>query len=168
MLEYFGVSLMSAPIIIGGATTEVVNKQPLTMVEISEKLPFIKNAKLIIINPLEDRSKITSYLTNKSGIYCWVNKLNLKFYIGSGNKLNIRVNSYFNPSTPIKNTRAINSGILKYDLMNFMLVILEFTEPAELIVREQLYIDTLSPPYNVLKKANSLLGFKPSALTRND
>lgn len=47
-----------------------------------------------------------------------------------------------------------------------MLVILEFTEPAELIVREQHYIDTLSPPYNVLKKAGSLLGFKHSALTR--
>lgn len=47
-----------------------------------------------------------------------------------------------------------------------MLVILEFTEPAELIVREQHYIDTLSPSYNVTKKANSLLGFKHSALTR--
>ena len=47
-----------------------------------------------------------------------------------------------------------------------MLVILEFTEPVELIVREQHYIDTLNPPYNILKKANSLLGFKHSALTR--
>ena len=56
---------MSAPIIIGGATAEVINKQPLTMEEISEKLPFITNAKLIIVNPLEERSKITSELKNK-------------------------------------------------------------------------------------------------------
>nr|YP_010833284.1 GIY-YIG endonuclease [Agaricus bitorquis]WFG54031.1 GIY-YIG endonuclease [Agaricus bitorquis] len=105
-------------------------------------------------------------IKNKSGIYCWINKLNLKFYIGSGNKLNIRINSYFNPSTLIKNNRAINSGILKYGLINFMLVILEFTEPVELIEREQPYIDTLNPPYNILKRASSILGFKHSALTR--
>lgn len=43
---------MSAPIIIAGATAEVVNKQPLTMEEISDKLPFVKNAKLNIVNPL--------------------------------------------------------------------------------------------------------------------
>ena len=83
-------------------------------------------------------------------------------------KFNIRINSYFKPSTPIKSTRAINSGILKYGLINFRLVILEFTDPAELIEREQHYIGTYSPFYNVLKTANSLLGFKHSALTRND
>lgn len=47
-----------------------------------------------------------------------------------------------------------------------MLVILEYTEPVELIVREQHYIDTWNPPYNVLKRASSILGFKHSALTR--
>jgi hypothetical protein len=51
---------MSAPIIIGGASAEVLNNKALTMEEIREKLPFIKNAKLLIVNPLKDRSQISS------------------------------------------------------------------------------------------------------------
>jgi hypothetical protein len=61
---------MSAPIILGGANAEVINNKAFTMEEIREKLPFIKNAKLLIVNPLKDRSQISSDLKNKSGIYC--------------------------------------------------------------------------------------------------
>lgn len=59
VLENFSVSLMSAPIINGGASAEVINNKALAMEEIREKLPFIKIAKLLIVNPLKDRSQIS-------------------------------------------------------------------------------------------------------------
>lgn len=43
---------------------------------------------------------------------------------------------------------------------------MEFTEPAELIIREQHCIDTLNPPYNIIKRDGFILAFKHSALTR--
>jgi hypothetical protein len=43
---------MSAPIIIGSLSAGLDNKQPLTLEEISENLPYIKKGKLIIINLL--------------------------------------------------------------------------------------------------------------------
>lgn len=41
VLENFSVSLMSAPIIIGGASAEVINNKALTMEDIRKILPFI-------------------------------------------------------------------------------------------------------------------------------
>ena len=40
----------------------------------------------------------------------------------------------------------------------FMLEILEYCDPDMVIEREQYYIDTLKPEYNILKTAGSLKG----------
>ena len=59
----------------------------------------------------------------------------------------------------------ICNALLKYGYSNFMVEILEYCEPEDVISREQHYFDTLSPEYNVLKVAGSRLGKKHSEET---
>ena len=54
----------------------------------------------------------------------------------------------------------INKSLLKNGYSNFRLEILEYCAPEECIKREQFYIDTLKPEYNILKIAGSSLGHK--------
>jgi group I intron endonuclease len=50
-------------------------------------------------------------------------------------------------------------AILKYGIINFTIVILEFTDPKEAVVAEQTWLDTWQPEYNVLTKAGNNLGY---------
>jgi hypothetical protein len=59
----------------------------------------------------------------------------------------------------------IYNAILKYGISNFQLEILEYCNRDSLLHREQYYINTLKPNYNILKIAGSRLGFKCSAET---
>jgi len=54
---------------------------------------------------------------------------------------------------------------LKYGHTNFVFQIVEFCRPEDAVQREQHYLDQFDFDYNVLEKANSLLGFKHSAET---
>ena len=54
---------------------------------------------------------------------------------------------------------------MKYGYSKFSLDIFEYCEPGVLIKREQYYIDTLKPEYNILKIAGSRLGCKHSLET---
>ena len=55
--------------------------------------PVISN--LIFFNPLAQCGEISAKLKNKGGVYCWINKLNGKKYIGSGVNLYRRLSDYF-------------------------------------------------------------------------
>lgn len=59
----------------------------------------------------------------------------------------------------------IHKAHLKYGYSKFSLEILEYCEPDEVLLREQYYLDSLSPEYNILKIAGSLRGFKHSEET---
>lgn len=61
---------------------------------------------------------------------------------------------------------AICSSILNNGLYNFSLEILEYCEPSNAIEREQYYLDTLKPLYNILNTAGSPLGRKHSEKTK--
>ena len=50
--------------------------------------------------------------------------------------------------------------LLKHDLDNFSLSILEYCEPGQCLEREDYYIKLLKPEYNILQKAGSSLGIK--------
>jgi group I intron endonuclease len=100
-------------------------------------------------------------LKSKSGIYCWINVINGQYYIGSAIDLNNRVNDYYQDSYyKSKYNTIIVRAILKYGLGNFCLVILEFTNKEELLSREDHYIQTLDPQYNILQQAGNSLGYK--------
>lgn len=54
----------------------------------------------------------------------------------------------------------IYNAILKYGHSNFIFEIIEYCEPGDAIQREQHYLDNFDFEYNILEKANSLLGYK--------
>jgi len=53
----------------------------------------------------------------------------------------------------------ISLAILKYNIVNFSLDILEYCSSKNVIQREQYYLDTYKPIYNILKIAGSSLGY---------
>jgi group I intron endonuclease len=100
----------------------------------------------------------------KSGIYRWNDLITNKSYVGSSINLAGRFSIYYYKKTMLNklSTRKsiIYSAILKYGYTNFILDILEYCERDILIEKEQYYLDTLKPEYNILKIANSRLGSK--------
>lgn len=113
---------------------------------------FIGNLHLVEINNI-----IVKELKGKSGIYGFFSKTTNKLYIGSSIYLNTRINNH------IKGTQSnilLQRAINKYNLQDFILIIFEYCDAEDLITREQFYLDTLKPEYNILKVAGSLLGYK--------
>lgn len=89
-----------------------------------------------------------------------MNNLTKSLYIGSSSNLSRRFQTYFNVKT-INNRRGMSiiyQAIIKYGYKAFNLYILEYCKKEELIKREQHYMDTLNPQYNILKVADSCLG----------
>lgn len=95
----------------------------------------------------------------KTAIYMWTNKLNGKRYIGSAKDLKRRLLNYFSVAF-ISNdlTMPIYRALLKYGYSNFSLTILEVCDLDVVLEREQHYISTLNPEYNVCPTAGSTLG----------
>ena len=86
--------------------------------------------------------------------------LNGKYYIGSAVDLGNRFNDYFQDSyyKSRSNTLIVRS-ILKYGIGNFALVILDFVDKDDLLSREDHFIQTLNPEYNILQNAGNSLGY---------
>lgn len=102
------------------------------------------------------------------GIYTIVNLVNQHFYVGSATSLRQRKHNHF---------RDLRTGNHKnpylqraYDLYgsdNFLFAIVEHVEHVEnLILREQHYIDTLNPEYNIARTAGSNLGVPKTPETK--
>lgn len=119
---------------------------------------------VIYFNLESEKSSIYADNRDKAGIYLWRNKINGKTYIGSSVNLTKRLKNYFNESyiTRLKDFMIIYKALLAYGYENFTLEILEYCEPASILEREQYYLDTLNPEYNILKVAGSSLGYKHS------
>lgn len=95
---------------------------------------------------------------NKSGIYKFTNKLNGNFYIGSSVNLSRRFINYYTLSyiSKVKSHLTISRALIKYGYFNFELEILEalrVCDVSDLLKREQYYIDSLKPIYNIAKIA---------------
>ena len=99
----------------------------------------------------------------RAGVYCWINKLSGKSYVGSSVNLSKRFNQYYNYNHLVENKNMIICrALLKNGYSKFMVEILEFCDKSRLLEREQYYLDLLKPEYNILTKAGSSLGFKHS------
>lgn len=107
---------------------------------------------------------------DKNGIYKIVNKINNNFYIGStANKLgfserwkvhrrDLRNNSHCND--------YLQKAWNKYGEEAFDFIIIEVCLIENCIDREQYYLDSENPQYNICKTAGSSLGRKHSIETR--
>ena len=99
-----------------------------------------------------------------------MNKETGESYVGS----TVNLNKRFAPYYPLRGLEGvlsrskshILSAIQKYGHSNFRLEILEYCDPADLIKREQFYIDSIKPEYNILLIAGSSLGVIPSEETK--
>lgn len=159
----------------------LANKIPKGIRFLSVKVTNGKRDELIpvktYINAGLEKNRVLIENRGLSGIYRWVNKLNNKTYVGSGEDLAKRLAIYYRKSELLKSPRPIHKALLKYGYDNFRLEILEIqpkTETqsqeigfkAEIIKREQYYLDLLEPEYNILKVAYSLQGYKHTKETK--
>lgn len=122
-----------------------------------QPIKFYNNAAALKNQIIADNKK-------KSGLYMWENKTNGKKYIGSAIDLSRRFSHYFSKeylSYP-KHKMLIYKALLKYGYSNFTLSILEYCSIEDLISREQFYLDSLIPQYNLLQTAGSTTGYKHS------
>jgi hypothetical protein len=135
------------------------------------------NISLISINPIcsylnadTKKRQICKYNKGKAGIYIWTNLISGKSYIGSAIDLSKRLNDYLNIAflnKELKKGRSIiYNALLKHGYSKFKLDILEYCQSINLIKREQYYLDSLNPKYNILKVAGSSFGFKHSKTTK--
>lgn len=85
-----------------------------------------------------------------SGIYCIINIRNSKRYIGSSKNIRQRLWSHRAELRHNKHQNAhLQSAWNKYGEQNFDYYILENCEECLLLEREQWYIDTIKPEYNM-------------------
>ena len=109
---------------------------------------------------------------DKAFVYRWINKLNGKEYLGSTSNGRRRLLTYFDDNSLKLAKMPIYNAILKYGLsagereiiLSLQLPhageIIEYCQPEEAIQREQYYLDCFDFEYNVLEKADSILGYK--------
>lgn len=121
-----------------------------------------------------DKFEIINNNKGKAGIYQWTHKQSNKTYIGSAFDISKRLSSYYSISyltNRTKGKRYINNVLLKYGYSAFSLTILEYIDITNMskdnakkliLNREQHYIDTLKPEYNILKIVGSSAGYKHS------
>jgi group I intron endonuclease len=106
------------------------------------------------------------YVTNKSRsgvIYKITNLVNGHFYIGSSQNFIKRYYTHINHIRIGKSScTVLIRAVTKYGENNFKLEIIEECGSKDLLIREQYYLDTLLPEYNVAKIAGSNTGIKRS------
>jgi group I intron endonuclease len=123
---------------------------------------------IIVFNSLNDNNVVLSYcevLKNK-GVYCFINTVNGKLYIGSAKDLYLRLIEHLSNK---KSNIALQNAMLKYGLDKFNFGVLEyFTYNSKAVSHKTLtdletsYIEKYSFDnlYNFLRTATSLAGYK--------
>jgi NADH-ubiquinone oxidoreductase chain 3 len=111
-----------------------------------------------------EKAYVLSENKHKSGIYRWVNIQNNKSYIGSAVDLRGRFTRYYSVTHLLRNDcMLICRALIKYGYSNFRLEILEYCDTKVLRERENYYLNSCNPEYNLIQKANSMpsrLGYK--------
>lgn len=100
-------------------------------------------------------------------IYKISNTINKKIYIGSSILFKKRKSEHkFHLKRNTHHSMILQRHVNKYGLKTLIFEIIEFVENKNLLIeREQYYIDTLKPYFNVLKFAGRTLGYKHSKET---
>lgn len=114
------------------------------------------------------KSNIEIINKDRSGIYKITNTITNDFYIGSAVKLSRRI---YRHRSELKNNKHSNiilqRAVNKYEINNFIVECLEFCEKENLLIREQYFVDTLHPKYNIRTECvHSNLGLQTSDETK--
>lgn len=126
------------------------------------------------ISPLTQWDQIQADLKGQPGVYCWINKINHKRYIGQAVDLWVRLSDYQQPwYQVVKGHLPIVRAISKYKIDNFTLEILEILElnsstlGRDLDDCENKWFAHYKPEYNILLEARSSRGYKHSENIKN-
>jgi group I intron endonuclease len=117
---------------------------------------------------LNDREIIILKYKEYKGIYLLYNKVNNKYYIGSGKNLSRRLSNYYFLSK-LNDNRYISNSINHYGHNNFSVFILEVypsNSDINILEREQYYINKFKPKLNILDIPGNSLGFKHKEITK--
>lgn len=104
----------------------------------------------------------------KSGIYCIINKINGKCYVGSATNLSTRIKTHEHKlEKNIHDNIYLQNAWNKYGKEKFCFFALEYVEKKELLNTEQYYLDlflsyNMKHGYNINPKADSRFGAKCS------
>lgn len=110
---------------------------------------------------LDELSSIRPLINRKAGVYVLINTINGKYYIGSSVTLGDRLADYTQPGYHAEKANIpIVRAIVKYGLSSFLVGTLEICDKDNVRDREQYFIDTHKPHYNVLTLVSSSLGLK--------
>lgn len=152
-----------------------MNNFPNLMYNNTRSISSLARSRLYLLNPLAtyancevDKKNIFTAARahlDKGVVYCWVNNLNKKCYVGSSINFTMRLYKYYSVKNLNENKNAISGAFLIYGYSNFSLHILEYCNKNECMTREQYYIDLLKPVYNILQGAGSSYGFKHNVNT---
>lgn len=95
-----------------------------------------------------------------TGVYLIKNNVNNKIYVGStSTSFNNRFSSHLRSLIQNKHhSKYLQNAWNKYGKNSFSFIILETCKKNDCIKKEQYYIDTLKPEYNICKIAGSRLG----------
>lgn len=97
----------------------------------------------------------------KNVIYKISSNVNNKIYIGSSVRLNIRVSQHRHHLLKgSHHSRKLQNHVNKYGIESLKFEVIETCDQCDLLIREQFYMDTLNPFFNILKIAGSQLGAK--------
>lgn len=98
------------------------------------ELPIFQHAVKVYECPTTQRDLIREENKDKAGVYAWVNMVNGKFYIGSGDCLYSRLSDYYPNWYLLSRTSLyICRALTKYGMSNFRLLILEYTNSENVI-----------------------------------
>jgi group I intron endonuclease len=132
-------------------------------------------AVIVYSNAETDKSKILFDNKGKTGIYQWTHKGSGKIYIGSAVDLSKRLKKYYFSSELKRMDNYISRALTLHGYSVFSLTILEFIDISNsniknarkiILEREQYYIDSLLPGYNLNPIAGSRLGSLHSEETK--
>jgi group I intron endonuclease len=180
LIFVFTVSLFDSSIqILGGLFQIPLLKIPIMFsLCISEKMgsfsldePYIFLFSLIPIvytNADSDKDKVLADNKNKAGIYQWIHLESGKRYVGSAVDLTKRFRCYYSKTYLTRSSKSyINNALIKFGYSAFSLTIIEHINISDLsleqarnliLSREQYYIDSFKPEYNINPIAGSRLG----------
>lgn len=152
-LQYASISL---PIVCSNQLQSFLDEHNIKPVMVFEDLT----------NP--DTKKL-AYPTLKpfSGIYLVVNLANGKYYVGSAVTGNIYMRMHKHLFSKMGNI-LVSRAVEKYGLLNFVFLVLEIVPHQDtvdvklLLEREDYYIKSLKPEYNIAPLATSSVGWKHS------
>src|SRR5690606_21190396 len=145
-------------------------------IEISKvAVPIVAPEYKVYKNAETDKLQVLTENEGKAGIYLWTHKESGKKYIGSAVDLSKRLSKYYSPLELKVADNYISRAIICHSHSAFSLSILEYInisnlskeKARELILsREQYYIDSLTPEYNISPIAGNCLGIKHSEETK--